>query len=511
MYFMCNYLIGNYIYVILLHTYCTLDSLLSKKFNEQQIDSLLDAHVEYEQLDFKEDLDLSSLKGIVEIAKDIAAMSNTGGGYIIIGVDDNFIKKGLDLNRKFDDSDLRNKINKYFQPKINFSVKEIIREINGIDKKFIIFIISPASEIVIPFVIGNYTVSGKTKSGFNPGDILIRDGSISRIADAFQVRQLIDNRIFNKKIESKQQFISSINKVLDESSKPDQINETLFSNLYQVNEIPKFVWEAKSEYRSKSDVYNSINQQIITKQIPSFILRDGKLFSFDNLESIDNPLRLVIDSTTVSNSNAQLFLHDVDKRRWLIELLHISLKNFCISKGLRFDNYYGYFYSSENYQTKKIKWKASRRKAERQVVSYYRKNEHGFYLHNSVRIKFLPLGPDLFLQIDPHLIFTFDGRNPVKNDRFHRLATRLNHSRYNQSILNDIRFWMSILSDSQNIVRIGHDDWQIIVNTQSTKVVMNVGIDEKNNNKNLNEILVKDDDIIESINELEFSEVDDYE
>lgn len=50
--------------------------------------SLLDSPCETGTLDFKETADLTHCRDRVELAKDVLAMANSGGGYIVIGVED---------------------------------------------------------------------------------------------------------------------------------------------------------------------------------------------------------------------------------------------------------------------------------------------------------------------------------------------------------------------------------------------------------------------------------------
>lgn len=49
---------------------------------------LLASPCETDRLDFKESLDLSNPRDIVELAKDILAMANSGGGHLVIGIED---------------------------------------------------------------------------------------------------------------------------------------------------------------------------------------------------------------------------------------------------------------------------------------------------------------------------------------------------------------------------------------------------------------------------------------
>jgi predicted HTH transcriptional regulator len=50
--------------------------------------SLLDSPCETANLDFKETLDLTNSRDRVELAKDVLAMANSGGGHIVVGVED---------------------------------------------------------------------------------------------------------------------------------------------------------------------------------------------------------------------------------------------------------------------------------------------------------------------------------------------------------------------------------------------------------------------------------------
>lgn len=54
---------------------------------DERLAALLRLAAEYDELDFKAAVDLSSTRGEVEMAKDVGAMQ-VKGGYIVIGIDD---------------------------------------------------------------------------------------------------------------------------------------------------------------------------------------------------------------------------------------------------------------------------------------------------------------------------------------------------------------------------------------------------------------------------------------
>lgn len=61
--------------------------VVEQTLNEEKVEQLLAEGGEFELLDFKRTLDLNETSGIVEFAKDIAAMQ-VDGGYIVVGADD---------------------------------------------------------------------------------------------------------------------------------------------------------------------------------------------------------------------------------------------------------------------------------------------------------------------------------------------------------------------------------------------------------------------------------------
>src|SRR6266446_4209950 len=61
---------------------------VAKELSIERLRELLNAPCEMERLDFKETLDLSSGRAYAELAKDVLAMANSGGGHIVVGIAD---------------------------------------------------------------------------------------------------------------------------------------------------------------------------------------------------------------------------------------------------------------------------------------------------------------------------------------------------------------------------------------------------------------------------------------
>src|SRR2546421_1989120 len=92
------------------------------------IKKALNARRESKSVEFKESLNVASPGEWVEIIKDIVAIANSGGGVILIGVDNHGKSIGFDVKPllEFDSADIINKIHKYTG--VQFSEFEVLEE-----------------------------------------------------------------------------------------------------------------------------------------------------------------------------------------------------------------------------------------------------------------------------------------------------------------------------------------------------------------------------------------------
>jgi Putative DNA-binding domain/EC042_2821-lke REase len=83
--------------------------------NEEELRTLLARTAETAELDFKSKFEVADAGDWIEIIKDIAAFANSGGGTILIGVNDDDAPSGADVARALaiDPADLTNRTYKY--------------------------------------------------------------------------------------------------------------------------------------------------------------------------------------------------------------------------------------------------------------------------------------------------------------------------------------------------------------------------------------------------------------
>jgi Putative DNA-binding domain len=134
---------------------------------------------ESKTVDFKREFDVASPAAWCEIIKDIVAFANSGGGIIILGVEDNGTSVDVDLSSVLahDTADITNKILRYTSSQ--FSDFELV-EIERAGKLRVAIVVEEADVPIVFTKPGTYDVGGgKQKTAFSQGTVYFRHGSKS--------------------------------------------------------------------------------------------------------------------------------------------------------------------------------------------------------------------------------------------------------------------------------------------------------------------------------------------
>lgn len=449
-----------------------------ENLSDERIDYLLNLGMESENIDYKEDLDINRTEDIVKIAKDVAAMANSGGGYIIIGVDKNFNKKGIPHEKRIDEAVLRDKINRYFDPPIKVLYREVFRDIDGENKKFGVIYVVPSKEIVVSKAVGNYSKNGITKTEFRENVVLIRDGSKSKPAGSHELRRLMDRQIIMGSAETLQKS-EIIVKLLDKRGEPDKVRERLISNVLPVVSLPDTIWYADTDYRDKVEVYKHFEKSEIS-DIPAFILKEKMLFTFSNLSIDENILRKVIDIENIFTDETTTWTTDEVKRRYLIELLNVSIRDdHCKKVGLMFDGKRKryYFPILPKGGSRRVSWVKNGKKFTRTIVKWDKRES--CYIHDAAVIKFVFIGDSIFLVVDPCIIITYDGITPATDEKAKGIYTKIFNEYYNSKYLTDLNFWISILGGGRSYIIVNGFGYKIKIAALPMTGITDVGIKDE--------------------------------
>jgi hypothetical protein len=132
------------------------------------------------------------------------------------------------------------------------------------------------------------------------------------------------------------------------------------------------------------------------------------------------------------------------------------------AKGLQieFDRRRAYFARGEEPELK-VSYQGRLRKATRTVVKARTKRDSDdvvYYEHNAFSFSVMRFGDDCALVVSPGYAFTRDGiRKPINRERTNSLSTRRAARDFNPSVLQDVSFWLAVLSgESEGLFALEH-------------------------------------------------------
>lgn len=150
---------------------------------------------ESKYVEFKSAFNPASTGDWCELIKDIVAMANSGGGVILIGLNNGGIPSGVDVQPvlDIDHATLVDKIQKYTSSQF----AEI--ELHETEKQGQKLAILEVSSVKVPLVferVGTYEVSpGKQKTAFSRGTVYFRHGAKSEPGTTEDIRRVIERQL----------------------------------------------------------------------------------------------------------------------------------------------------------------------------------------------------------------------------------------------------------------------------------------------------------------------------
>lgn len=166
---------------------------------------------ETDNVDFKSSFDPGALRDWLEIIKDIAAFSNSGGGYILVGLNDDSSPSGLDVSALLavDPADIGNRIHKYTG--LNLSGIELI-ECEKSGYKICAINIPPARIPIVFTRVGEFELSdAKKKTAFALGTVYFRHGAKSEPGTSDDLRGFLEREIER----TRKSWLDGITKVVE--------------------------------------------------------------------------------------------------------------------------------------------------------------------------------------------------------------------------------------------------------------------------------------------------------
>lgn len=185
--------------------------------------------------------------------------------------------------------------------------------------------------------------------------------------------------------------------------------------------------------------------------VPPGHVSDGRFYSLYDLNALADAMVTPFDPSEIETLGFDELVRLPGGEVIALKLLHELLYEHLKVKGLQieYDRRRAYF-ARGNEPELKISYQGRLRKATRTVVKARTKRDSDaivYYEHEAFSFSVMRFGRDWAVVLTPGYAFTKDGvRNPISRERTNVLSTRRAARDFNPSVLQDVSFWLAILS-----------------------------------------------------------------
>jgi hypothetical protein len=264
-----------------------------------------------------------------------------------------------------------------------------------------------------------------------------------------------DNSQFFVTIEARPEAIDEITN----TALPVAEETVRFStNLVSIASLPEKVWHSGTSSTSNANFYR--NAQGLA--VPPGQVSDGRFYTFYNLDELADALVSPFDPGDIETLSFFELVKVPGGEAIALKLLHELVFEHLKSKGLQieFDRRRAYFGRGDDPELK-VSYHGRLRKATRTVVKARTRRDSEdvvYYEHKAFSFSIMRFDEDWALAISPGYAFTRDGlRKPISRERTNILSTRRAARDFNPTVLQDVSFWLAILSgESDGLFALEH-------------------------------------------------------
>jgi hypothetical protein len=254
------------------------------------------------------------------------------------------------------------------------------------------------------------------------------------------------------------------------SGNPDQVKETLYSNLFEVTKTPEFIWTAKP-----SDKFYEMERHIPYTETYTFW--NKQLVTFSDISSKQCPLFGLLDPSSVERHNLNEWLKDSDKQRIVMYLLNKELRRLANRLGLIQEEKLDKFYYSCDDEFRVVTWKPRFRASSSPKVAqrmWANQLKRFIFWHLAVIAQFTFLGGKVFLRLEPTLLITDDGHRAIYGSKEGTIITRKIYNKYNSSYLNSLLFWISKFAEGKENFFLAQGKIEVSAKPSTTDVTVGI-------------------------------------
>lgn len=234
---------------------------------------------------------------------------------------------------------------------------------------------------------------------------------------------------------------------------PLKERERLYLNLFSV-ELPAKMFAAKSVYATATEMYEDTKTAF-----PPHEFKDGEIFTFEELD-LENPMFCAIIPGTIRTLDTSQFSKNEENMEVLKTIINRWIREICTKKNLNYDKRTGTYYyhrqlSGSGSGIVTAKWKPRVRTSVRELTRPMKSREGkvNYWVHRGAEIKATIFAGQLYVQIRPRFIFSWDGLTLMQGTDADLKDRKFRKSKYNRNLnqLYDVRFWCRhIFPESEN-------------------------------------------------------------
>lgn len=224
--------------------------------------------------------------------------------------------------------------------------------------------------------------------------------------------------------------------------------ETLFSNLLELESSPQRIYFAQTSHRSPREVLAALRAAAPTRIAGEWILREKAIMAFFDLAQ--PPWPAVCDEGTVESFSTAEWSDSEDpaRRRQFVQLLGRSLREQLYPVGVRYwpeEDCYAFSGTTDRQHT----YQALQRRSRMTVIRRFeRTTDEGRtftrFRHLAFRARFRRISEKWYIEITPTYRFTWNGTD---SDRFHaEWLSGIKRIEGNRAVLSQVLIWADLLA-----------------------------------------------------------------
>jgi NAD-dependent SIR2 family protein deacetylase len=267
-----------------------------------------------------------------------------------------------------------------------------------------------------------------------------------------------------------------IDQVTNTAKQKTEFLQKFSTNISEMVSLPEYIYVADSTCSNVELIEN-----IAFDIWPAYLHWNNKIIAFFDLEDVQYGFNEFIDKGTLEKFSLLEFCVDHDSERKLIELLNLSFFAHLRYLGLHVDKSKKRAFferNAKNEENIQIRYQARVKSATRTIVKKRVSSSTGkiiYWEHKSFSFRIERFNKSIAILIIPNYTFTSDGFSKyVKAEKINILSTKRASRDYNIQYLNDLSFWMWVISkggnQNQSLLSFPEEIMKIIPETQMIRI-----------------------------------------